>query len=549
MSADWSERSRASSDHAEKADDVHEPVGEDGGSELGPRRSRQSLTHARSYGSDYYGCSTPADVEDPNAEPESPEAAEKEFEVQWDGDQDPLNPRSFQTGRKWIITIICSLASFCVTCVSSIYSTTYDQITKEFHVSREVATLGLSMFVVGLGLGPMWLGPLSEFYGRRPIYWVSFTLFFIWLIPCAVAKNIQTMIIARFFNGFAGSAFLSVVGGTVGDMFTRDKLGAPMMIFTASPFLGPVGGPLIGGFINQFTTWRWSFWVTLIWSGVMLGLIILMVPETYHPVLLREKARRLRKETGNEQWIAPMERTKKSITRTLTWSVLRPFELLFFEPMCLNLCLLSAILLGILYLFFGAFPLVFVNNHGFKLWQVGLTFLGLFVGMVAGISCDPLFRRNYQRLVREREEQGGEPGGSEPEFRLPPAIVGAILVPIGLFWFGWTSFSHVHWILPIIGSGIFGMGMVLCFSGVFTFLVDAYPLYAASALAANSFARSSFAAAFPLFGVQMYERLGYQWATSLLAFLSVAMAPFPYLFFRYGKRIRGKSRFAAGRNA
>lgn len=112
---------------------------------------------------------------------------------------------------------------------------------------------------------------------------------------------------------------------------------------------------------------------------------------------------------------------------------------------------------------------------------------------------------------------------------------------------------------------------MLVFSGIFTFLVDAYPLYAASALAANSFARSSFAgkfnalyhlspnvrircglltfmiAAFPLFGVQMYEKLGYHWATSLLAFLTVAMMPFPYIFFRYGKSIRGKSRFASAK--
>ena len=100
---------------------------------------------------------------------------------------------------------------------------------------------------------------------------------------------------------------------------------------------------------------------------------------------------------------------------------------------CLNLCILSAILLGILYLFFGAFPLVFEKNHGFTISQTGLTFLGLFVGMVLGISSDPLWRRNYARLVRQREAQGGEPGGSEPEFRLPPTIYGALLVPIGLF--------------------------------------------------------------------------------------------------------------------
>jgi len=213
--------------------------------------------------------------------------------------------------------------------------------------------------------------------------------------------------------------------------------------------------------------------------------------------------------------------------------------------MVLNLCLFSAILLGILYLFFGAFPIVFEGNHGFTLSQTGMSFLGIFVGMVIATCTDPFWHKNYSRLIKQREAATGEVGGSEPEYRLPPTIAGAFLVPIGLFVFAWTTYSSVHWIVPIIGSTIFGMGNILVFTGIFTFLVDAYPLYAASSLAANSFARSSFGAVFPLFGVQMYHKLGDQWATTLLAFLTVAMMPFPIIFFKYGKKIRGKSRFAS----
>ncbi|OCK73548.1 MFS transporter [Lepidopterella palustris CBS 459.81] len=470
---------------------------------------------------------------------------DKDFEVTWDGDHDPMNPRSMSKLRKWTIVLIVSSSSLCVTCASSMYTSTYGQLLPEFHTSREIATLGLSLFVAGLGIGPMVLSPLSEFYGRRPIYIVSYSFFLIWLIPCAVAPNIATMLVSRFLDGLSGSAFLSVAGGTIGDLFARSELSAPMMIYSGSPFIGPEIGPLIGGFINQYTSWRWTFYVLLIWTGVQLGLIIFLVPETYHPVLLRQKAQRLREETGNEAWKAPIEKLSRSILKTVLWSCIRPFQLLIFEPMCLNLCILSAILLGILYLFFGAYPLVFEHSHGFTLSQTGITFLGLFVGMTLGISSDPLWRRNYARLVRQREAQGGEPGGSEPEYRLPPTIFGAFLVPIGLFGFGWTTYPWVHWIVPIIFSAIFGIGVIWVFSGVFTFLVDCYPVYAASALAANSFARSSFAAAFPLFGVQMYNNLGYQWATSLLAFLALAMSPFPILFYRYGKRLRGNSRFAS----
>lgn len=155
----------------------------------------------------------------------------------------------------------------------------------------------------------------------------------------------------------------------------------------------------------------------IIWSGLNLAFIVVCVPETYHPVLLRRKAIKLREETGNPAYIATIEKMNKSVVRTVAWSCVRPFQLLFLEQMCLNLCLLSAILLGVLYLFFGAFPLVFENNHGFTLSQTGLTFLGLLFGMLIGIACDPLWRKNYNRLV---ERNGGV---SEPEFRLPPTIM------------------------------------------------------------------------------------------------------------------------------
>ncbi|KAH8677260.1 major facilitator superfamily domain-containing protein [Xylariales sp. PMI_506] len=499
-----------------------------------PSAASKSVHRVRSHNG--HGC---ANIDDSPDEGVNQRAEEKDpFEVTWDGDNDPLCPRTMSSLRKWVLVVIVSMGSLCVTCASSIYTSTYDQMNPEFGISTIVGTLGLSTFVLGISLGPLLMSPLSEFYGRRPIYLISWFMFLIWLIPSAVAQNASTMIVSRFFDGFAGSSFLSVAGGTVSDIFHRHAIQGPMTIIALSPFIGPSLGPLLGGFINSNANWRWTYYFLIIWSAIMFLGIVFLAPETYHPIRLRAKARFLRKETGDERWTSPMEKSDKAVSRVVAHSLLRPFQLLIFEPMCLLLCLFSAILLGILYLFFGAFGLIFGEVYGFNLWQTGLAFLGIFFGMLAASATDPLWHRVHDSLLTKND------GRSEPEFRLPPAIAGAVLVPVGLFWFAWSAYPWVHWMVPIIGSGIFGMGTLLVFTGIFTFLVDAYPLYAASALAANAFARCAFAAAFPLFGLQLYAKLGHQWGSSLLAFLTVAMMPFPYLFFHYGKQLRKNSKFA-----
>lgn len=279
-----------------------------------------------------------------------PDSEEKDpYEVAWDGgDADPMCPRSMATWRKWLIVFITCFGSSAVTCASSIYTSSYTGMNAEFEgTSTLVATIGLSTFVLGIALGPAW-SPLSEFYGRRPIYLGSFFLFTIWIIPSAVAQNIETMIIARFFQGFTGSAFLSVAGGTVGDLFSKETMQAPMAVFSTAPFLGPSIGPLIGGFINSNPkNWRWTHYTLIIWAFCLFTALLLFVPETYHPVLLQKKAQRMRKETGDDRWQAPLEKANanKSMAGAIGNALLRPFQLLRYEPMCLALDMYSAILL------------------------------------------------------------------------------------------------------------------------------------------------------------------------------------------------------------
>ncbi|KAK7202926.1 major facilitator superfamily domain-containing protein [Myxozyma melibiosi] len=464
------------------------------------------------------------------------ESTEK-FEVGWDGADDPQNPYNWGAARRWFITIGTCLCATNIAWSSSVFTATYDGMEAEFGNAREISILTLTLYVFGMATGPMVYSPLSEFYGRRNIYIISFTFFVCMDLIVAFGKNIGAILAGRFLSGLAGSAFIALAGGTVSDLFPKKSLGLPMSFYTMAPLMGPSLGPITGNFISANAYWRWVPRVMLCFTGGCLIFIILFVPETFGPVLLRRKAQKLRKQIGDERYKAPIEHLSKSVTKTVLLSLKRPFQIMLGDSMVFFLCLYTSIGLGINYLFFDAFPLVFENNKGIKSEFIGLTFLGVLVGVIIGVIAQQYWTKLYDQLTAKN---GGVP---KPEFRLPQLIVSSFAVPIGLFGFAFTTYKSVHWIVPIILSSFFGFGLHSLLAAVFTYLVEGYRLYAASVLAGNNFMRGSFAAGFPLFGNQMFERLGYQWAAALLGFITLACIPFPILFYKHGEILRAKSKY------
>ncbi|GAA5896316.1 MFS transporter [Sporobolomyces salmoneus] len=456
--------------------------------------------------------------------------------VRLKGPDDPDSPLNMSLLRRWMIVIIVSSCGFCVTSASSMIVFTNPQVEQEFQVSREVATLGLSLFVFALGLFPLIVAPLSQWYGRTPIYVVGFTCFLAFQGGVAASQNIQTLLICRFFAGAGGAAFLSVAGGTVADVFRPAHVGSPMTCFSASTFLGPTIGPIISGFINQHANWRVTWYTLAGWGGLELIALILFVPETFLPVVLKYKAQRLRK-AGRTDVRAPIELDERSITAVLRVSCTQPFELLATEPMALMLCMHTALLLGLLYMFFSAFALVY-GEYGFEMQYVGLSYAPLGIGIVIGWLCQPLWARQYANKIKKL---GRRP---PPEEHLRRGIVGAIFCCVSIFAFAWTAQPSVHWIVPMICTVPFGTGMLFSYQSVFIYLVDAFRPIAASSMAANSATRSMFAAAFPLFTTYMFGTLGNQWSLTLCAFLLLAIVPFPILFFKRGHQYRKGSKFA-----
>nr|KMM72067.1 vitamin B6 transporter bsu1 [Coccidioides posadasii RMSCC 3488] len=460
--------------------------------------------------------------------------------VDWDGPSDPENPMNWGLAKKWYITMMMSAMTFCITFSSSVFSQATAVTAKVYGVSTEVTTLATSFVVLGFALGPLVFGPLSELYGRpRPLF-VGFIISAIFQIPVAVAQNIETILICRFFIGMFGSAAMAIVGGVLVDLWDPVSRGIAGATFASSTFIGPIAGPIVGGFIvHSHLGWRWTAWITLILKAVIGCICVLTIPETFGPLLLQRRAARLRKETGNPALRTALDDARPTMQDIFSKYFSRPLKMLVLEPILLLITLYLAITYGILYLFFFAYPISFQEVRGWKHPGVAaLPFIGLFIGILAGCMFVVYFTRT--RFARKTREAGSV----VPEERLPPMIAAAFILPAGLFWFSWTSSPTISWIPQVISGIPTGFGIIVIFLQGLNYLTDIYMMFTNSAFAANTLVRSGFGAAFPLFAAQMFHKLGVRWAGSLLGFLTVAMIPVPMLFYVYGNKIRAMSRFS-----
>merc|ERR1711981_699630 len=412
-------------------------------------------------------------------------------------------------------------------------------VAEVFGVGRTVGTLGVSLYVLGFATGPIIWAPFSELRGRRlPLIIGSFG-FMIFQFAVAVGKDLQTVLICRFWGGFFGACPLTVVAAVFSDMFDNRTRGLAITVFSIMVFSGPLMAPFIGGFIviNPSLGWRWTEYIVGIMSTLAFGLILLFLEETYPPVILINKAEELRRRTKNWGIHAKQEEIEIDLRELAEKNFSRPLRMLFTEPIVLLISLYMAFIYGLLYLFLTAYPLVFQGVHGFNPGVGGLPFFGMITGeLLAGLTI-ALRQPGYNKKLAAN---GGMP---IPEWRLPEVIAGGIAFSGGLFWFGWSGYkADVHWIVPTLSGLLTGFGIMSIFLQSLNYLVDAYLMFAASAIAANTFLRSLCGAGFPLFATQMFNGMGINYAATLLG--CVAAVPVPVWFWLRGGKIREKSAFA-----
>ncbi|KAI0475435.1 major facilitator superfamily domain-containing protein [Xylariaceae sp. FL0804] len=438
--------------------------------------------------------------------------------------------------RAWVIFAI-SYTTWVVVLYSTSYTATTPALMAEFgEASEPVVTLGVTTYLLGLACGSLVVAPASELFGRRPIYIGCMVCFALLLLPACLATSLEEIIIVRFFGALFGAAMVSNSAGTVVDISTDKYRGLVMSLWSIAPLNGPVTGPVIGGFVYQYLGWRWDSWLVLILAG---GGIVAMAftRETYAPIILQRKAARLRRETGDERYWCPYDQ-KLSRVELLKVNLLRPFVLALTEPILWFFNLWISLIYGILYLCFVAYPIVFSDHRGWGPGDSGLAFVGIGIGTMIAILGEPLWRRIIQAHPADAKT-----GEVPPEATARVLIIGAVLAPLGELGFSWTCLpTSIHWAVPIAFGVPFGLGNSLSFIYGSSYLAGAYGIYAASALAGNAVTRSFFGGTLPLAGPAMYRRLSPQWAGTLLGLLELLMVPIPFVFYRYGARIRAKSR-------
>ncbi|SCU85356.1 LAMI_0C10968g1_1 [Lachancea mirantina] len=491
--------------------------------------------------------SASVDLEKNDAEKASNQTSDRDvdpFLVGWNGADDPENPMNWSKGKKGLVVLQIMLLT-CVTYMgASIYTPGQEQIQHDFHVGHVVGTLNLSMYVLGYGLGPMIFSPLSEVaaIGRQRIYIVTLLAFMIFQVGAATVNNIGGLVVIRFISGILCSPSLATGAASLGDFIPKRKVPVFVGLWAVGAVAAPVLAPLLGATMVVAKGWRFIFWLLMWLCAVTSIILIFFFPETQQENILHRRACRLRKATGDARYYTKQERADSLVTfkDLLLDALYRPFKIMASEPAVLAFDIYIALCYGTFYLFFEAFPLVFVGIYHFTLVEMGLAYMGFCVGCALSYIALLIF---LAKVTTPRQKNNT----FTPEAFLLLAMYLCWALPLSLFLFGWAA--GVHWILPIIAEVFFVLNVFNLFQSSFAYLADSYPRYLASVFAGNGFARAGFACAFPLFGQAMYKNLGSEkypvgWGSSLVGFFCIALAAIPFVLYRVGPKLRGRSQYA-----
>ncbi|KAI1414126.1 MFS general substrate transporter [Hypoxylon sp. FL1857] len=453
--------------------------------------------------------------------------------VTWNGSDDPEHPYNWPFFRKWAITILLSNGGLVTLMSGAMLAPALESISADLGTGEEETQIFLSIFVLAFAFGPMVLSPLAEVFGRRPVWILSSCFYILWNTVAGFSRTPGLMIASRILSGIGASAEFAITNPVLSDCWIPSQRGVSFTISTFIPLLGPAIGPIIGGAVSQSIGWRWTFWILSIYDGLLVLIALFLFRETYEVIILNRRAAKLRKSTGNPYY-TESQGASETLGSRVGGALTRPIRLLLTQPILQLVGFFLAYNFGILYLVLSTFATLWIERYGQTQTQSGLNYIALVIGYTIAAQVGG---RLMDRLWAYLKAKAGN--NTAPEYRVPLMIPGAILIPLGLFIYGWTAERHTHWIVPDIGIAILGCGIINNTQSLQAYVMDAYREYVASASAASQFLRSITGFAFPIFAPAMYQALGYGWGNSVLALTFVVIGwPAPFLLWKYGATLR-----------
>ncbi|KAL9131628.1 MAG: hypothetical protein Q9217_000516 [Psora testacea] len=437
--------------------------------------------------------------------------SDDEFGIDWlDPGPDARNPQDWSVGRKWMIIVLVTGITLIPALMSTAFAPAVPLLMQDFDSSSAaLASFTVSVYVMGYCIGPPLIAPMSEIHGRAPILHIANVAYLVTAVVSAVSNSLSLFIIFRLFMGFAGCASVTLGGGVIADLMPPEKRGVAMTAWSTGPIL----------------------------LGALTCACFLFLKETYGPRILARVADQKRRETGDPRYKSTLDKGQGR-TQLLRTALMRPVKMLFKSPIIALLALYTSIINAYCTILFATIGTVFEDEYNFSVGEGGLAYFGLTIGFVIGQISVGAFSDSYVKKMKAKHD-----GQIKPEDRLPPLILGSLLLPSGFLWYGWATQEHTHWIVPILGSALVGIASMFSYLPVQLYLVDTYTVFAASAIASNSVVRSICAALVPLGAGPLYNRLGYGWGNSVLAFISLGFVPIALVLLIFGERVRTHPRF------
>ncbi|KAF1809111.1 MFS general substrate transporter [Eremomyces bilateralis CBS 781.70] len=444
------------------------------------------------------------------------------------------SPRSWTAEKKWIVTVMVGLYCFLAPFTSTIFAPSLPAMMADVGETNPIrGALQVAVFLLAFAVAPIFLAPLSEFFGRTIVLRTGNVVFCAFCIGAGFSQTTAQLAVCRFFSGAGGSASLAVLGGVLTDIWDlRTRAKASAAIGTAV-MLGPILGPVCGGWMSERASWRWTCWVPAIVSIVLEVGAQFTLKESHVPILLSRRLAKEQNQRPDDQLYTVLtlnsEEPDRHPATSLIGSAIRPVMYLILDPALMLLSLYYAFVFGVLYLVIVTFHIVLGDGYGHSEGIIGVDLLSVGVGALIGM----LVTAKVLDIIYKRQVQGDY----KPESRLLSAFPGALLVAVGLFIYGFSALK-THFIVPLLGMAIFSIGVTNTYLAIQLYIIDSFD-FPASALAGLSVLRCLFAGVFPLFGDQLFDTLGIGWGVGMLAFLSIGLGlPFLPIMYAHGLRLR-----------